>query len=196
MKPASNNGFTLIELMVTIAIVAILIVLGFPSYSQWMRNNRIRNTADSIQNGLRLARSEASQSGANVRFELTSTASPATANWTVCILPTGITTCAGGGTTVQNFVAAGGAGDVQITASSNIADTNTYSSALSGGVPAGITFDALGRPSDYGNNSVLRIDANSPGAGSRRMVTTISAGGMVRTCDSQLSLSTSPQGCM
>ena len=195
-----QQGFTMIELMVTITILAILIVLGFPSYQQWILNSNIRNAAESIQNGLRLARNEASQRATFVRFEITTAGS---ADWTVCVLPaTAVpaTLCAAG-TPLQQFISKGGAGTASIFASNSVADVSTTAAldkALTTSVSAtaGVTFNALGRPTDYGNTSLLRLDANSSQAGSRWLVTTISAGGSVRMCDPQITFSASaPQGC-
>ncbi len=45
--------------MVTLSIVASLYLAAAPSFSEWTQNTRIRTAADSIQNGLALARSEA-----------------------------------------------------------------------------------------------------------------------------------------
>ena len=66
------GGFTLVELMITVAILALLLIAGIPSFREWLRNTHIRTAAESIQNGLRYARGEASSRGANVRFEFTS----------------------------------------------------------------------------------------------------------------------------
>ncbi|MBA2077949.1 MAG: GspH/FimT family pseudopilin [Rhodanobacter sp.] len=194
MNPAPQHGFSLIELMVTIVIFAVLVLLGVPSYQEWILNSRIRNASESIQNGLRLARNEATQRDLDVRFELTSAA--ATADWTVCALTATATSCTDtGAVPIQSFVASGGAGGVLVGASVAIAQSTTFDTGLTGGLPAGITFDPLGRPTAYGTTSLLRIDAYAAQAGSRRLVTTISPGGQVRMCDPQLPLSTSPQGC-
>ena len=56
---SSQRGFNLVELTIGIAIVAILFALALPSYSQWSTNAKIRNWAESIQNGLQLTRVEA-----------------------------------------------------------------------------------------------------------------------------------------
>lgn len=43
MRPL-QHGFTLIELMVTIAILAILTAIAYPSYATYMQRQRIENT--------------------------------------------------------------------------------------------------------------------------------------------------------
>ena len=47
-SPQRNNGFTLIELMVTVAIVAMLVAIAYPSY----RNYVIRGQLTNATNGL------------------------------------------------------------------------------------------------------------------------------------------------
>lgn len=69
----NSQGFNLIELAVSLAIFAILVSMAIPSYSEWIRNTRIRSTAESIQNGLQLAKAEAVRRNTNVRFQLTTT---------------------------------------------------------------------------------------------------------------------------
>jgi len=69
----SFSGFSLIELMVGLAVLAILLALGVPALSSWMQNTQIRNEAESIQNGLQLARAEAVRRNAVVRFQLVDT---------------------------------------------------------------------------------------------------------------------------
>ncbi len=53
------RGFTLVELLIGVVIVAILLMLALPTFQEWMVNSRIRNTATSIANGMRLAQVEA-----------------------------------------------------------------------------------------------------------------------------------------
>jgi type IV fimbrial biogenesis protein FimT len=55
----TQRGFNLIELMVTIAVLGILLMVGLPAFTDWMQNLKIRSAAESIQNGLQVARSTA-----------------------------------------------------------------------------------------------------------------------------------------
>ena len=52
-------GFTLIELMVALAIAALLLLIGLPSFTTFLRNSEIRSTSESLVNGLRAATAEA-----------------------------------------------------------------------------------------------------------------------------------------
>lgn len=62
------RGFTLIELMVTVALIAVLTMLGVPAYQDYVANNRVRVTAGDIREGLQLARMEAIRRNDRVSF--------------------------------------------------------------------------------------------------------------------------------
>lgn len=55
----SAKGFTLIELMVTLAVLAILAAVGIPSFQRLAAENRVSSQANSTQAALQFARSEA-----------------------------------------------------------------------------------------------------------------------------------------
>jgi type IV fimbrial biogenesis protein FimT len=58
---ASSPGFTLIELMVVVAIVAVLAAVGAPSFRDMLLNQRLASAAQSFNSALSLARMEAIQ---------------------------------------------------------------------------------------------------------------------------------------
>ncbi|MEN4955235.1 MULTISPECIES: GspH/FimT family pseudopilin [Stenotrophomonas] len=62
MSLRRQNGFTLIELMVTVAVVAILAAIAFPSFQGTIRSSRVSSTNNEILGLLSLARSEAIRS--------------------------------------------------------------------------------------------------------------------------------------
>lgn len=73
MKPYCGKGVSLVELMVGLAIMALLMSLAQPSFSEWMGDLRIRTTAEAMQNGLQFAQSQAVSRNTQVRFSLTDT---------------------------------------------------------------------------------------------------------------------------
>ncbi|TMG93275.1 MAG: prepilin-type N-terminal cleavage/methylation domain-containing protein [Betaproteobacteria bacterium] len=69
---APQNGFTLIELMISLAVLGVLISLGAPGFVEWLQNQQIRGVAEATLNGLQVARGEAVRSNTPVRFQLVS----------------------------------------------------------------------------------------------------------------------------
>ena len=64
-----TKGFTAIELMVTIAILAVLTALAAPSFKPLIERWQVRQTTAELQSALHLARSEAIKRGGNVYLE-------------------------------------------------------------------------------------------------------------------------------
>lgn len=62
----THRGFTVIELMITIVIVAILLTIGVPSMQNLIMDNRLTTAANDFLTELNLARSEAVKRGARV----------------------------------------------------------------------------------------------------------------------------------
>lgn len=57
------NGFTVIELMITIGVLGVLFAIGVPAFSEMARNNRTASQTNSFVLALSLARSEATKRG-------------------------------------------------------------------------------------------------------------------------------------
>jgi len=62
-----NSGFTLIEMIVTVTIVAIFASIALPSFSQLIKSNRVSTSTNEFVSALVLARSEALKRSRNVR---------------------------------------------------------------------------------------------------------------------------------
>lgn len=70
--PRASTGVTLVELLVAIAIVAIVLLFAMPQYAAFMDNTRVRNVTESLANGARQAQLEAVKRNERVKFVLTS----------------------------------------------------------------------------------------------------------------------------
>lgn len=61
-----NNGFTLIEIMVTVAIVGIMASIALPSFSRLIESNRVNTATNELISNLLLAKSEALKRSSSV----------------------------------------------------------------------------------------------------------------------------------
>lgn len=194
-----QTGVSLIELAVAVTILAVLMASGLPSFGNWVQSSKIRTTAESIQNGLQLARAQAVSRNALVSFHLTDSAtaacalSAAGANWVVSLDdPTGACDAAASDATaprlIQMRTAAEGASNVEVDAGS-------------AGVPVTtITFNGMGRVTPLPASAITIALTNSAGGACaatgpmRCLNVTVSSAGQIRMCDPALP-TTDARGC-
>ena len=153
---AQPRGFTLIELMVALAIVAILMLIGMPSFTTFLRNSEIRSTAESLINGLRAASTEATRQNTRIAFTL---AGATNAGWTINPIndPIADTNCTDLGPAIQQYASkeAGRSSKVTITPAGTLA----------------VCFTGIGRVWNQGVapiNHIQQIDITSVVAGDAR----------------------------
>ena len=77
MNMQRENGFTLVELLITIVIVTTLLAMGVPSLKDFLKNNRLGAQSNALVTALQVARSEAVKRG-------TDTVICASSNQTAC----------------------------------------------------------------------------------------------------------------
>ena len=65
-KARKNGGFTLIETMTVVAVVAVLGAVAVPSMGTFMKNSALRGQANELMSSIALARSEATKRGSRV----------------------------------------------------------------------------------------------------------------------------------
>jgi len=63
MNQRPNDGFTLIELMVTLVVFAILMTVAIPSFQQLRESNQVTSLSNELLTAIHLARSEAVKRG-------------------------------------------------------------------------------------------------------------------------------------
>lgn len=176
-----DAGFSLIELLVGIAIIAIVLFLGLPGYRQWIQNTQIRTAAESIQNGLQVARMEATRRNTRVQFVFTG----ADSGWSVGCVNVVDPDCPAA---IQDRPAGEGSKNASLTI-----------------VPAGattITFSGLGRvtPNEDGSARITQVDIDVPAdildaSESRDLRILVSEGGQILMCDPNISATDDPRKC-
>lgn len=81
MKTKYIHGFTLLELMITLAMAAILAFIALPSMSSFIKNERLTTQINSLLSHLQYARSEAIKTHQQVTVCASSNASTCSGSW-------------------------------------------------------------------------------------------------------------------
>lgn len=204
-RQGAVRGFTLVELLVTITLLAILLSVALPSLSAWVRSAKTRTVAESLVNGLRSAQAAAVQTNRQVVFSLTneqpaktSTAVANGRNWVVRTVPLP-------GEDAE-FVSGGSLGatadGVAITGVASIC-FNSLGRPVANAAP-GTTLKASGGVTvsagtcalpDVASPTTYNIAQASPKDDDRTLRVTVNLGGQVRMCDPARTLAASPDGC-
>jgi len=174
----AQRGFTLVEVMITLTVLALLITLGAPNFFEWLQNQKTRAATEAVLNGLQVARSEAVRRNLAVQFKLT--AVPAS-DWSV--------TESVAGTAIQARSAQEGTATTSVTAvdrSANAATTVTFSPI--GGITANADASAVLAKIDVSNTAIS-------GSNARPLRVLVSGGGSLRMCDPAVTAATDPRFC-
>jgi type IV fimbrial biogenesis protein FimT len=191
-----SGGFTIIELVVTLALFGVLLALGLPAFTTFIQNTQIKNAAENALTGLTLAKAEAVRRNAPVRFQLVSNMTATCAvtassgNWVVSLDdPTGQCDIAPSDTTapriIQKYAVQDGSPKVAV-------------SATGGGL---VAFNGLGRVSGAGTTQIDFTHATSvcehiDATGTARCLRVlISTGGSAKLCDPKVTATTDPRHC-
>jgi type IV fimbrial biogenesis protein FimT len=176
-----SRGFTLIEVIIAIALIGLLLLAGLPAFATMISNLRVRSVSDSVLSGIQAARTEALKRNLSVTFQI----NPATGiggGWQV--FPTNT------------------ASDILQTKSAS--EGGAVLVAMDAGATE-IVFNNLGRrvlPVVGNGTGTLDVDISNPGVGAceansgsvRCLRITVSIGGETRLCDPNRATG-DPQAC-
>jgi type IV fimbrial biogenesis protein FimT len=167
-----ESGFTLIELMVTLAVMAILAVVAAPNMQAFLDKNRVVGAAEAIYAQMQAARSEAVKQSADM----------------VVVFSSGTAWCAGFSRatgTPCDCTAAVDAGDACAVLADGVnpvlkvvSSTAFSGVTLAGGAPAQVTFNGVRGTVPTTETGVIQVES---GLG-RQMQVQVNAIGRVRLC--------------
>ena len=184
-----ERGFSIIELMVSVSLIAILVMLAAPSLATYTQNSKVRAAAESFLAGVQSARVEALRTNLPVEMVLTTDApiaankdtpntSSTSGSWLVRRVATSGTTSFIDGKSALEGSGTGGASLVTvnaITASGAAQPTVTFTS--SGNTNLGTSWQV-----DFGSASANCASASPPGP-VRCLRVIVKPSGQVKSCD-------------
>lgn len=191
-----QRGFNLIEVMLTVTVLALILGFGVPSFVDSIRNTQVRGLAESLQNGLSRARAEAIKRNKPVGFWLvtppvgvpdaTCALSEASGSWVVSLdNPAGKCNIAPSETADPRILTLQGSSAGSIT----VAATNG-----GGAAATSIQFNGFGQPTAPAT-AITRLDITHQDSGTRRLSIQISPGGGIRMCDRDVAAG-DPRACL
>lgn len=195
-----QDGMTLIELLIGLAIMGLLIMIGLPNMTIWLNNSQIRTAGETMLAGLTLARTEAVRRNQVVRFQM------------VDNLTSGCVISTSGTSWVVSLDNATGACDTapSETVAPRIVQTRSGSEGTTRAVLAAtgagvVHFNGLGRvTSPGGAANMTQVAISNPvggtcehvdGGAMRCLLINISVGGEARMCDPAVTDATDPRKC-
>ena len=187
-----QSGFSLVELLIGIALLGILMAFGIPSFQGWLQNAQIRTAAESVQNGIQVTRNEAVKDNGRARFVLCGL--PASSWEVLAVSPTAAAPVASLACGAGSNAAAG---EIRVQERSSQEGSRLAQVVLTPNGASTITFNSLGRvvANADASASITQIDVSTP-TGDRPLRITVGAGGNIRMCDPSPNLAASdPRHC-
>ena len=189
LSTLDQRGFTLVELLVGLTLLALLLGLGVPAMGTYLQNSKLASAAASYYSGLQMARTEAIRRNVRTEFVLTDTP-VSTAN---------LANVAGADVSGRNWLvrAASGAEFAVVEAKPGAEGDGSAGAAaiqVTGAASAPAVFDGRIAFNGFGgtaDGAPYWIDISNPAAGTcvqgggkvrcRRI--TVSPGGQIAACD-------------
>jgi type IV fimbrial biogenesis protein FimT len=184
-----TGGFTLVELLVGMTLVAVLIALGAPSMSNYLQNSKIANATSTYYSAIQMARTEAIRRNVLTQFVLTDapfgSMAPASSARGWAVRASG-----------ASFTRIDAKSDVEGEGSKTSQTLTVIGTATPSAFDGTISFNGLGATTQPDGASYT-LDIKNPAAGDckldggtircRRIV--VSPGGQIAACDPALAAS-------
>lgn len=195
-SPRRGAGFTLVELVITIALIAILLVMTLPSIGKWNADSHVRAASESLTAAIRLAQATAVAKGRTSLFAMTAAVPPVVTS----------TPAAAGPNWFAELNVLSGSDETQTTLGTILTSTEgtRHAVTISNG-PSVLCFSATGRQTTLAAAKTNLATACTAGdtyyqvsrtGASRSYRVYVYTGGRVRMCDAAKTLSaTNPDGC-
>jgi type IV fimbrial biogenesis protein FimT len=191
-----QQGMTIVEILITLAIIGMIMALAGPSAGVWIQNLQLRNAADGVVSGLQQAKLEALKRNTLVMFQLTD---PASTAWNICIYDPLTDTCKAATASLASRSPSEGSPNARLASEVNPAPDPLTALAPGAGIPGTMTFDSFGRQAPTASANFTRVDVRNPTlstANERRLVILVNSAGQIRMCDPKLVKANNPQGCV
>lgn len=165
MLKARIRGFTLVELMVTLAVLAVGATLAAPNLASMMAGRKVQTAAQSILDGLNQARTEALRRNTQVRFELTAGGT----GWSI--------TQVSSGTVLRTFASP----DWSRLVLDSVGSATTATFLANGLLQAGTQLSQVTVSSPTNDKAMRRVN--------------VFGGGLIRLCDPTVTVADDPRRC-
>jgi type IV fimbrial biogenesis protein FimT len=139
-EPGKVSGFTLVELMVTLSVLAIVMVASVPSFIDFFDKARVRGAADGVISLISNARVEAVKTGLDVNIALTGSGT----SW--CLGANGAAPPSGGNPAITadpcDCTNPADTSQCRVGGQRSAVEIGAYPDVRIGALPAGINFDS------------------------------------------------------
>jgi len=196
--PRAQQGFSLVEVVVVIAVLGTLLLAVLPNMTSWMRSVTVRGAAESVQAGLQKARMEALRRnrvvtlwlvtpGTSTTLDANCALSSAAASWVVSIDdPAG-----------KCDVEPSPSNDPRIVevATTRQTGVTVEARARNGAAATSVGFNGFGQVVQSGGEiATVDFSPSQSGTGARNLRVAISPAGGIRMCDRDVDAS-DPRAC-